>query len=193
MEKLKEKNIGKENKWERRVRVQHQHSMRGGDCNREEEGQIKSKACAEHFMGASIALLAGAQHFQEGTIALIGCKEHFHGGRIALLGREEHFHGGRSALSAGAEHFQGGRIALLAGAESFQGGRIALLGREEHFQGGRSALSAGAEHIQRVCGTSCWHRELSGRVHHASGAGAMCSQEKYNAVPKGGFKERRMC
>jgi hypothetical protein len=40
----------------------------GGGCNREEEGQIKSKAGAEHFVEASIALLAGAQHFQEGTM-----------------------------------------------------------------------------------------------------------------------------
>jgi hypothetical protein len=29
LEKLKDKNIGKENKWERRVRVQHRHSMGG--------------------------------------------------------------------------------------------------------------------------------------------------------------------
>ncbi len=42
-----------------------------GGCYREEEGQIKSKAGAEHFVGASISLLAGAQHFQKGTIALL--------------------------------------------------------------------------------------------------------------------------
>ncbi len=49
LEKSKENNIGKENKWERRVRVQHQHSMGGGDAIERRKAKPNLKLAQRFF------------------------------------------------------------------------------------------------------------------------------------------------